>query len=148
VHSLAGGDTWLGFDRVRVIGDDVALVPLTGHTRGHCGVAVRTDGGWLLHAGDAYFFHGEIDPEKPRSTPGLALFQRIAAVDDATRLKNQARLRELVRDHRREVRVFSAHDPLELDAFTAAEQRAETPAADLRAARNAKNGVRSPAVTR
>lgn len=148
VHSLAGGDTWLGFDRVRVVGDDVALVPLTGHTRGHCGVAVRTEVGWLLHAGDAYFFHGEIDPAKPRSTPGLALFQRIAAVDDAARRKNQARLRELVRDHRREVRVFSAHDPVELDAFVATEQRAETPALDLRAARAVRNGVRSHAASR
>ncbi len=29
------------------------LVPLFGHTRGHCGVAVRTEQGWLFHAGDA-----------------------------------------------------------------------------------------------
>jgi glyoxylase-like metal-dependent hydrolase (beta-lactamase superfamily II) len=29
------------------------LVPLFGHTRGHCGVAVRTASGWLFHVGDA-----------------------------------------------------------------------------------------------
>ena len=116
VHALAG-DSWMGFDRVRVLGDDVALVPLVGHTRGHAGVAVRDDGGWLLHAGDAYFFHGEVDPVAPRSTPGFTLFQRLVAVDDDVRRANQARLRELVRAHGHEVRVFSAHDPLELSRF-------------------------------
>jgi glyoxylase-like metal-dependent hydrolase (beta-lactamase superfamily II) len=107
---------------VRIIADDVALVPLVGHTRGHCGVAVRDGAGWLLHAGDAYFFHGEVDPQRPRSTPGLALFQRLVAIDDRARRKNQARLRELVRDHGSEVRVFSAHDPVELEALAAAEE--------------------------
>jgi glyoxylase-like metal-dependent hydrolase (beta-lactamase superfamily II) len=117
-HSVEG-DTWLGFDRVRVLGEDIALVPLVGHTRGHCAVAVRDGEGWQLHCGDAYFFHGEVDPVAPRSTPGLALFQRLVAVDDKARRKNQVRLRELVRDHGREVKVFSAHDPVELDAFAA-----------------------------
>jgi glyoxylase-like metal-dependent hydrolase (beta-lactamase superfamily II) len=122
IHRLEG-DTWLGFDRVRVIADDVALVPLVGHTRGHCAVAVRDGAGWLLHAGDAYFFHGEVDPDRPRSTPGLALFQRLVAIDDDARRKNQARLRELVRGHGSDVRVFSAHDPVELEAFATAEGR-------------------------
>jgi glyoxylase-like metal-dependent hydrolase (beta-lactamase superfamily II) len=116
VHAVEG-DSWMGFDRVKVLGDDVALVPVVGHTRGHCAVAVRGDRGWLLHAGDAYFFHGEVDPEAPRSTPGLAFFQRLVAMDDVARRANQVRLRELVRDHGSEVRVFSAHDPVELAAF-------------------------------
>jgi glyoxylase-like metal-dependent hydrolase (beta-lactamase superfamily II) len=116
VHPLAG-DSWLGFDRVRVLGDDVALVPVTGHTRGHCAVAVRQGDTWLLHAGDAYFFHGEVDPVSPRCTPGLALFQALAATDNRARKRNRVRLRELVRDHGGEVRVFSAHDPVELEAF-------------------------------
>ena len=124
VHPLAG-DTWLGFDRIRVLGDDVALIPLTGHSRGHCAVAVRDGAGWHLHAGDAYFFHGEVDPVNPRSTPGLALFQKLAAVDDRARRRNQVRLRELVRDHGAEVRVFSAHDPVELDRVAETAVRAK-----------------------
>ncbi len=115
-HPLAG-DKWLGFERVRVLSDDVALVPVVGHTRGHCAVAVRQGDHWLLHAGDAYFFHGEIDPVSPRSTPGLAFFQWLVALDDRARRDNQARLRELVRGHASEVRVFCAHDPVELDAL-------------------------------
>ena len=29
------------------------LIPLAGHTRGHCGVAIKTETGWHLHCGDA-----------------------------------------------------------------------------------------------
>lgn len=117
------GDTWMGFERVRVLGDDVALVPLAGHTRGHCAVAVRDGARWLVHAGDAYFFRGEMRPEAPWGAPGLSLLQRLIAFDDEARRRNQDRLRSLVRDHGDEVRVFCAHDPVELEAFPAPEPR-------------------------
>ncbi|PCC69439.1 Metallo-beta-lactamase superfamily protein [Nannocystis exedens] len=106
------GERWFGFEAVRPLpglGDDVLLVPLVGHSEGHCGIAVKTDGGWLLHAGDAYFNHREIDPVAPRSPFGLALFQRLRSADNAARVANQGRLRELVRDHSRDVSVFSSH---------------------------------------
>ncbi|MDX1669637.1 MAG: MBL fold metallo-hydrolase, partial [Limnobacter sp.] len=55
------GDDWLGFRGLQAIEglqDDIVMVPLAGHTRGHCAVAVKDDQGWLVHAGDAYFHHG------------------------------------------------------------------------------------------
>ncbi len=115
-HEVAG-DEWLGFGAVTALADDVLLVPLRGHTRGHCGVAVRRpDGGWLLHAGDAYFNAGEkLTP--PSAPVGLKAFQRMVAVDNLQRLHNQERLRELHATRGDEVTVFSAHDPAELDAL-------------------------------
>ena len=121
------GDSWLGFERIRVLGDDIALIPVVGHSRGHCAVLVRDSRGWLLHAGDAYFFHGEVDPVNPRTTPGLGLFQRLAAVDDRVRRDNQRRLRSLVKAHGDEVRIFSAHDPVELEAFATDAAASESP---------------------
>jgi len=115
LHDVAG-DELLGFQAVRAIGDDVYLVPLLGHTRGHSVVAVRDGDRWLLHCGDAYFFHGEM-AEKPRCPPGLAVFQKLVAWNDKLRRANQARLRELVRSNPREVVAFSAHDPVELEAL-------------------------------
>ena len=114
VHEDLDGERWFGFSRVRALAGspEVLLVPLVGHTRGHVGVAVRTEGGWLLHAGDAYFNHHEMDAH-PSCPPGLALFQRIVAVDDVARRENQARLRDLVR-REPSVAVFSAHCPVEL----------------------------------
>ncbi|HEX7666205.1 MAG TPA: MBL fold metallo-hydrolase [Polyangiaceae bacterium] len=112
----AGGETWMGFEAVRPLtgtGDDVLLIPLPGHTPGQAGVAVRGENGWILHAGDAYFSHLEMLP-KPKTPLGLAIFQRRLAFDNALRLKNQERLRALVRDRSSEVRVVSAHCPVEL----------------------------------
>lgn len=79
------GEAWFGFKGVRAMDarDDLLLIPLRGHTRGHCGVAVKSDTGWLLHAGDAYFHHGEMEP-KPWCTPGLEAFQRLVVIDDSS----------------------------------------------------------------
>jgi glyoxylase-like metal-dependent hydrolase (beta-lactamase superfamily II) len=120
-HEVAG-ERWFGFGAVRALeaSEEVLLVPLHGHTRGHCGVAVRTPEGWLLHAGDAYFHHAEIDPVHPRCTAGLRLFQRFMDIDRPLRRQNQARLRELAGAHGGEVHIFSAHDPAELERMQAA----------------------------
>ena len=119
----AEGERWFGFEAVRQIQGlppEVLLLPLFGHSRGHCAVAVDTPQGWLVHAGDAYFHAGEMNPHHPFCTPGLAVFQRAVAMDDEARLANQARLRSLVRDHGDEVSVFSAHDPSEFERLSQA----------------------------
>jgi glyoxylase-like metal-dependent hydrolase (beta-lactamase superfamily II) len=48
------GERWYDFDAIRLpFEPEMRLIPLFGHTRGHCGVAVRTERGWHFHAGDA-----------------------------------------------------------------------------------------------
>ena len=64
VEHAAGGERWHGFDSVRILpGSDaeILLIPLIGHSRGHAGVAVRQGDGWLLHCGDSFFHHGEVE---------------------------------------------------------------------------------------
>lgn len=116
-HSAAGGEEWFGFDAVTVVGEDVALVPLPGHTRGHCAVAVRRPGGdWFLHCGDAYFSAGE--KERPPTCPGgLRFFQSVVQMDASSRKHNQERLRALHADHGDRVHLFSAHDAAEFEAL-------------------------------
>jgi len=116
LYPMGEGERWFGFDAVRDLDGlppEILLVPLAGHTWGHCGVAVQGDDGWLLHAGDAYFYRGEVGTEEPTCPPGLAGYQRLMEVDRAARLANQAKLRRLSLDHGDEVRVFCAHDPVE-----------------------------------
>lgn len=110
VEHDGGGEQWKGFEAVRGLPGGLLLVPLAGHTRGHAGVAVHDGDGWLLHAGDAYFHHAQV--ETGRCTPGLRLFQAALQADRTTRLQNVARLRELAGTGK--VTVFSAHDPVEL----------------------------------
>jgi glyoxylase-like metal-dependent hydrolase (beta-lactamase superfamily II) len=140
-----GGERWFGFECVRELSGlppEILLVPLVGHTMGHAGVALRLSDGWLLHAGDAYFFHEEMNPHRPRCTPGLRMYQELMQKDGRLRKLNQERLRELVRRHDRDVRVFCAHDAMEFErleedaraqephalrGLTSVEQAPETP---------------------
>ena len=113
-----GGEPWFGFDCVRQLDGvppDILLVPLVGHTFGHAGVAVRRDDDWLLLAGDAYFFHAEMDPDSPSCTPGLRFYQWMMEKDRDARLANQRRLRELRRSHGEKVRIACSHDVVEFE---------------------------------
>jgi len=115
------GERWMGFEAIRPLAytdDEVLLVPLVGHTMGHCGVAVRSDSGWLLHCGDAYFFRSEMDAD-PHCPIGLRIFQSALQMDGASRHANQLRLRELKQTHGDEVTLFCAHDPVELGQLQA-----------------------------
>src|SRR5690606_39180198 len=109
-------DNWFGFTALRPRGLPPAfrLVPLGGHTAGHTGVAVHRGDCWLLHCGDAYYYHREMgDTKEPH--PLLDLVQTGSEVHRDLRLGTQARLRELVREHAKRVEIFSAHDPWEFD---------------------------------
>jgi glyoxylase-like metal-dependent hydrolase (beta-lactamase superfamily II) len=130
VYPASAGETWYGFDCVRELTGappEVVLVPLIGHTLGHAGVAIeRTGGQWLLQAGDAYFYHAEMDVDHPRCTPGLRFYQWMMEKDRRARLRNQQRLRELKRGHPKAVRVLSSHDVEEFERL--AHRHANEPA--------------------
>ncbi|HET7052296.1 MAG TPA: MBL fold metallo-hydrolase [Solirubrobacterales bacterium] len=123
-----GGDEWLGFESVRILPGseaEIVLIPLFGHSRGHTGVALRTEEGWLLHCGDAYFNHGEVQTP-PSCPPGLRFFQNLNAADNAARKANQERLRELAARHGDEVTLVCSHDPHELEREQARASAAPT----------------------
>ncbi|MCB9729376.1 MAG: MBL fold metallo-hydrolase [Deltaproteobacteria bacterium] len=110
------GEPWMGFDAVRDLRGlppEILLVPLRGHTEGHAAIAVQTETGWLLHAGDAYFHRGVVHEGDPEAPVGLRLFQRVTDTDRDARVENQRRLRALASQHGDEVTVFCAHDPVE-----------------------------------
>jgi glyoxylase-like metal-dependent hydrolase (beta-lactamase superfamily II) len=122
-----GGEPWFGFDAVHALDGlppEILMVPLRGHTTGHAGVAVQTDSGWLLNAGDAYLHHRQMDAEYPTCTPGLAIYQHIMDTDRPARRNNQERLRDLKRNHGREIDIFCSHDTHE---FEAAQRAIEPP---------------------
>ena len=118
-YYAAGGESWFGFEAVRDLEGlppEILLIPLTGHTRGHAGVAIQTPEGWLLHAGDAYFYRHEMNASNRHCTSGLRAYQWMMEVDRKARLHNQDRLYALSND-RRDVRLFCSHDAIEFKAF-------------------------------
>lgn len=93
----------LGFE------SETLLIPLFGHTLGHCGVAVRQGDRWLLHVGDAYYLRVETAADDHP----VSLLAAQRADDDALRRAGLERLRRLIRDHGGEVEMFGYHDPSE-----------------------------------
>lgn len=117
-----GGEPWFGFQAVRQLEGlppEILLTPLRGHTEGHAGVAIHGPDGWLLHAGDAYFYRDEVRRPDPRCTPGLRFYQTLMEIDRRARLENQARLRELSLNAAAGVKMICAHDSVEFDAAAA-----------------------------
>lgn len=115
-----GGEPWFGFEAVRDLEGlppEILLIPLAGHTRGHAGVAIATPEGWLLNAGDAYFYRHEMNPTNRHCTPGLKLYQWMMEVDRDARIHNQNRLYALSCDRAQEVQLFCSHDAIEFKAF-------------------------------
>lgn len=121
VHHEGGGENWFGFAGLKPLpgsGEDILLIPLPGHTRGHCGVAVRSEKGWLLHAGDAYFHYGQMQAS-PWMSAGMAAFEKLVQTDKNARIHNLVRLQALARTQADSVQIFCAHDPVEFDRLSA-----------------------------
>lgn len=117
------GEPWFGFQTVRQLAGlppEILFVPLPGHTIGHCGVALDTDHGWLLDAGDAYFDPRQVHQPQRQCAFGVNLFQKIVTTDQTLRFHNEDRLRAFVAEHP-EVTVFAAHDPGAIPATPARE---------------------------
>jgi glyoxylase-like metal-dependent hydrolase (beta-lactamase superfamily II) len=112
VQHATEGERWMGFESVRALpgsNEEILLIPLPGHTRGHTGVAIRNGDRWLLHCGDAYFHHGEVQTP-PHCPAGLSFFQTVDEVDRAARHENRERLRELAERHGDQVELICSHD--------------------------------------
>jgi glyoxylase-like metal-dependent hydrolase (beta-lactamase superfamily II) len=117
VRHEAGGEDWFGFEGIRILPGvdvEVLLIPLLGHSRGHTGVAIRRDDGWLLHCGDAFFNRNEL-AQPPSCPPMMRAFQSLVAADNGVRKANRDRLRELASRHGGGVDLICSHDPRQLE---------------------------------
>ncbi|MCS3779484.1 MBL fold metallo-hydrolase [Tsukamurella ocularis] len=103
-RSHAGTGDWLGVSGCSWITGDVVLVPLPGHTVGHCGVAVRLDDAWLLHTGDAGY--GDPRTGAPAAFP-LAQYERISMAAPQLQASTRETLRRLAA--RDDVHTISSH---------------------------------------
>jgi glyoxylase-like metal-dependent hydrolase (beta-lactamase superfamily II) len=115
---LLQGDQWFGLDctpPVRVGEAEFTMVPFTGHTRGHCGVAVRMDDRWVLHCGDAYGYYGQADPVQPYTHPSGRLIEFLVTAGFKMPRRHWGRIRKLRQAHNDEIQAFCAHDAHEFE---------------------------------
>jgi glyoxylase-like metal-dependent hydrolase (beta-lactamase superfamily II) len=125
LHRLEGS-TWFGLDCMPVLGGsvyEVRLVPLVGHSRGHCGVAVRVRDRWLLHCGDAYVREMQVNPDAPRNPfpRWIRWLTRQLFPEEPL-----AKLRALRKAHSHDMTMFCSHDAVEYKRLVGSAQPAST----------------------
>ena len=112
------GDNWFNFSKVQgfhLFSDEILMIPLLGHTTGHCGIAIQYQGQWLLFCGDAYYSHLELDPKN--KLPSLALTERLFAFNNLKRIQTLKSLQTLAKNEP-QIEIICAHDPIELKRYT------------------------------
>jgi len=116
IHKKEEHENWFGFSNIRVENDlslDVRLIPLPGHTRGHCGVALKTDTGWIVHCGDAtYPFYHQNAPVGDLKPLPFYVMDPPKWLERGLIGENSARLIQLWENHRDEVQLICSNDSI------------------------------------
>ncbi len=104
---------WFGFEAVPILSTaeaDFLFIPLPGHTRGHCGVAIGKPGNWLLHCGDAASpFHSGADLHN-RGEAAYKLKFLPDRLADRIQGGHNNQLLSLLEEHGDEIKAISSHD--------------------------------------
>ncbi|UGT68443.1 MBL fold metallo-hydrolase [Nocardia gipuzkoensis] len=116
-HEPGSGESWRGFPGAEELTDiaaGIVLINLPGHTRGHAAVAVDTGEQWILHVGDSFYHHGQLDgtDSAPRA---LTAMERVVAHDWNKVRANHRRLAQLWAAAEPDLLLVNAHDPYLLD---------------------------------
>jgi glyoxylase-like metal-dependent hydrolase (beta-lactamase superfamily II) len=118
-HQLQG-DRWFGLPStpsVRIGEAKFVLIPFTGHTRGHCGVALGLDDRWLLHCGDVCGYHPQVDPAQPYTHPSGKLMEWLVTTAFKMPKRHWLSIRELLSAHGDRIQVFCSHDAREFESL-------------------------------
>lgn len=85
---------------------EIFLIPLFGHTHGHCGVAVWHNKTWVLHVGDAYYLRIELTSEDHP----VSQLAELRADNNHQRNISLNHLRNLHQHYHGEISLFGYHD--------------------------------------
>ncbi|HEV7196420.1 MAG TPA: MBL fold metallo-hydrolase [Pedococcus sp.] len=112
-HTPAQGEAWRGFPGAKELTDiapGIVLINLPGHSRGHAAIAVDAGDRWILHVGDSFYHHGQIDGTG-KAPLALTAMERFIAHDWKLVQGNHRRLAELWQAADPDLLVVNAHDP-------------------------------------
>ncbi len=104
--------SWFGFEARQVeinTEAEIFLIPLFGHTSGHCGVAINMNDKWLFYVADAYYLKAELTEDKHP----VSELARLRADNNELRIETLSKIRKFVSENP-DIEIFSYHDPEEL----------------------------------
>lgn len=106
---------WFGLSARKLnLNFEAYLIPLFGHTLGHCGVAFKTDTNWTFYIGDAYYLREELN----NLNHPVDQLATIRAMDNDMRKESLDRIRQLINEFGSEIEYFGYHDPTEFERTT------------------------------
>ncbi|ENX53144.1 MULTISPECIES: MBL fold metallo-hydrolase [Acinetobacter] len=111
------GESWFNLQKVKGLAlfqEEILMIPLIGHTAGHCGIAIKKADGWVLFCGDAYYTHLELNPKN--KLRALDFTERLLAENNQLRLQNLKQLQYLAQ-HEPSIELICAHDPVEFNRY-------------------------------
>lgn len=111
------GEAWFNLHQVQgfhIFQDEILMIPLLGHSQGHCGVAIKQNDGWLFFCGDAYYSHLQLNPTNRLRT--LDKLERFFAEDNQRRIDNLHKIQQLAQNEKN-IEIICAHDPIELARY-------------------------------
>lgn len=116
IHEDVVAKDWFGFSSIRIQEGlilDVRLIPLPGHSRGHCGAAIETASGWLLHCGDAtYPFYRENEPAPPLKPLPFYVMSPPKWLEKSLVGEQTSRLMKLYEKHSGEIQFICSNDSI------------------------------------
>lgn len=109
-------EKWFSFEARRIkatVNIELFLIPLFGHTKGHCGIAYKFSSKWYFYVADAYYLQAELVQGNTHPVNELAT---INADNNNLRLSTLQKIRELKMAHP-EITIFCYHDWAEFSQF-------------------------------
>ncbi|MEV6335340.1 MBL fold metallo-hydrolase [Nocardia vinacea] len=119
-YEPSAGESWRGFPGAEELTDiaaGIVLINLPGHSRGHAAVAVDAGDRWILHVGDSFYHHGQLDGTDT-APKAITAMERVIAHDWKQVQANHQRLAQLWATAEPDLLLVNAHDPYLLDRAT------------------------------
>lgn len=107
------GDHWFGLEARKIDAEletEMYLIPLFGHTMGHCGIALKVADKWLFYVADAYYMRIELSSDNHP----VSQLSEMRADSNELRIAAIEKIRKLMVNHP-EITVFGYHDIEELN---------------------------------
>jgi glyoxylase-like metal-dependent hydrolase (beta-lactamase superfamily II) len=102
---------WFGMPAINLDTDEnMLLVPLPGHSAGHCGIAIWAGASWILHAGDAIMHRKELKGLSTNAPFGVELYKLLTQKNGIERDASEDRVRKLALMHGDEIEIVCYRD--------------------------------------
>jgi len=123
IYQPKTGSHWKGFTCVRNLKGlppEILLIPLRGHTKGHTGVAIKTQTGYLFFTGDAYLRREQIESTQCSSIPSyVKIYNQFMHEDKVSFEQNISKLKVLKKNEQDKIEIICSHDLRELKRIQA-----------------------------